>query len=297
MIALLFTLIVIHFSITLVLLIRYTALKKEVSTGSVKREIYSVMREFNAQAERNIQILEDRIQKFQQLSQEATKDPKKLSSLSSQGESHSGASLLSFLKEEKLKKEKLNEIKLKEIKLKEEKKKNTAKNLAKQSKEQNWSNSRSKTKVPSLEDTSFLAQSESMYYIQEMYKQSQAKKTQKIDNRLDNKMDRLKSGDFQRSKNLQNKDLQSKNFESKDLQSKNLEDSKVSSILQVEGQSTDESFSAKELPSKTKNQIARLIGEGKSYEEIAEILGLSLSEIRLFVSILRKKILDSAPVS
>lgn len=285
MIPLLFTLIVIHFSITLVILVRYASLKKEMSTGSVKREIYSVMREFNAQAERNIQILEDRIQKFQELqdsvesnnSEKKTRIPKRLSSSI---ESHMGNSLLSILK-------------------KEEKRKNPARNLVERfkenSKENGWetghTSSRSKRtlQVPSLKDSNFLTSKESPYYIQEMYKHSQphpstvanvAKNTEKNIQKNTRKMKR-------------SSDLKTPNFLNQSSQN-NYKDSEKSSKNEAYA---FEDFSAKELPSKTRNQIARLIGEGKSYEEMAEILGLSLSEIRLFVSILRKKILGSSSVS
>ncbi len=38
------------------------------------------------------------------------------------------------------------------------------------------------------------------------------------------------------------------------------------------------------------HQIARLIGEGKSFEEISSILGMSLGEIQLFTALLKKKL-------
>ncbi len=43
-------------------------------------------------------------------------------------------------------------------------------------------------------------------------------------------------------------------------------------------------------PKDKTHQIARLIGEGKSFEEIASILGLSLGEIQLFTALLKKKL-------
>ncbi len=38
------------------------------------------------------------------------------------------------------------------------------------------------------------------------------------------------------------------------------------------------------------HQIARLIGEGKTFEEISGLLGMSLGEIQLFTALLRKKL-------
>ncbi|MDH4127422.1 MAG: hypothetical protein OEV44_01625 [Spirochaetota bacterium] len=228
MVGLLFILIVINFAITITLYIRYA--KNNGGIEDIRLEISEMISKFNQDAERNLQLLEDSMQKAN------------------------------------------NTIKQLEV--------------------------ASKTKISKVTPN---ISSEKEPLSNEIKKYIPAKLKGKIENSSNNfsDFDYIKESDnpsiIKASNKSETSSIKVKTFIQKAYNTPQTSNSlnQQESQLTMKNDTKVKEDQKNETNNKDKmHQIAKLIGEGKSLEEISNILSISLGEIKLFTSLFRKRLVQ-----
>lgn len=335
---LLFVLILINFAITLTLFLRYNRSQEEDRAQEIREEMTDMLVKFNKDAERNIRIIEDRIQKSKDQFSRQEIMLKAMETTIEKRESNSEMQI-EKLDNRQLNHEKLNinkeenniekqiikdapiEEKLinQQIEKKEkaiaspiqfedfefeksdeelkdrinfkqfiEKYSKTADNpliiKSKQDKQDNIENHQANDMIESNKQEIL----DNIKAIENL----ENKKIEKIENKAENLA--VKKSFIQRayqSSPVKTKNqAENKNEEKASKKVDNKENSNETTNVEETIQS-DADLSRADLSRKDKiRQVARYIGEGKSFEEISEIMNMSMTEIDLFKSLIKNKI-------
>ncbi len=325
----LFLLIIINFSLTLTIYIQYS--KKKNNVEEIRNEMSNMILKFNKNAERNIRILEDRIKKtkelqlqFYEIEQEEKKKKAKKASSKTEASHNNNRPNLKPKNNDWQQTQSINND-WQETMPNDIKRKTQARSLNKnwqqtmpndnkrqtqaQSMKSDWqqtmpvSNKR-KSQIQSMKSD----WQQAMPINNNWQTQEEAQDDSWQDLQITNQFFGNDGNDSQTIFNLNKSTPQNTSFKPEKVPKKKNYVQKAYSnpgqIKMPQFASSKNNVGEKEninalenemfdgSKKETTHKIAKLIGEGKSLEEISDILGISLGEIQLFTSLFRKRILE-----